>query len=483
MIRLKKSTASQEVPLGPFVDATDGFTLEDGLGPIAASDIKLWKNGMAAGSIANASSTAAFGVDGTYVVTLDATDTNTVGPLVIIASPAGARPIRVECEVLEAALYDSLFGTVGIAANVKAVDDSTSAANSLELLMRTLVFGASNANSTTTVIEVLGGGLVPAVSDSVADQLKGSVLMFNDQVQTHLRGVTRRIVANRIEGVSPNMTITVEPPLPVAPGNGEVFLIYGGPTAPLKMIGTTPYVASHVSAIANSETSAQRLERFCAGISSGVCGGGGSTVSVVAAIIDSFSTAANAYKGKYVVFANDTPTVALRGQAARITASTYDGVIGGTLTVDALTTAPAGGGSPDLFVILGGGQLSAHQTADAAARLPAALTGGGHIKASVEAVKESTQAASHLKLTQLAVASGSLGNGCTTLVLQLASITPAPTVVDQLRGRVILFVDDASSQADMKIQGGRIVASTTTSVTIEQPLTSEPNSGNVFVIV
>ena len=49
-IRLKQSTASQEVPLGVFVDETDGKTAETGL-TIANTDIKLWK--MGATSLAN----------------------------------------------------------------------------------------------------------------------------------------------------------------------------------------------------------------------------------------------------------------------------------------------------------------------------------------------------------------------------------------------------------------------------------------------
>src|SRR5689334_1346513 len=43
-IKLKQSTASQEIPLGYFVDATDGNTEKTAL-TIANTDIKLWKMG------------------------------------------------------------------------------------------------------------------------------------------------------------------------------------------------------------------------------------------------------------------------------------------------------------------------------------------------------------------------------------------------------------------------------------------------------
>jgi hypothetical protein len=46
-IKLKQSTASQEIPLGVFVDAADGFTAETAL-TIANTDIKIWKTGATA---------------------------------------------------------------------------------------------------------------------------------------------------------------------------------------------------------------------------------------------------------------------------------------------------------------------------------------------------------------------------------------------------------------------------------------------------
>ena len=45
-IDLRQSTASQEIPLGYFVDSTDGNTEKTGL-TIANTDIKIWKTGLA----------------------------------------------------------------------------------------------------------------------------------------------------------------------------------------------------------------------------------------------------------------------------------------------------------------------------------------------------------------------------------------------------------------------------------------------------
>ena len=106
MIWLKQSTASQEIPLGYFLDSTDGDTAETAL-TIANTDIKLWKTG--ATTLANKNSGGATHISGgVYYATLDAIDTNTLGPLVIFIHVSGALSVRLECLVLPANTYDSL---------------------------------------------------------------------------------------------------------------------------------------------------------------------------------------------------------------------------------------------------------------------------------------------------------------------------------------------------------------------------------------
>lgn len=107
-IYLKQSTASQEIPLGYFVDSTDGNTEETGL-TIANTDIKLWKCG--ATTLANKNSGGATHIsNGVYYCVLDATDTGTLGSLVVFVHVSGALSVKVECVVLAANVYDSLIG-------------------------------------------------------------------------------------------------------------------------------------------------------------------------------------------------------------------------------------------------------------------------------------------------------------------------------------------------------------------------------------
>ena len=128
-IKIKQSTASQEIPLGYFVDNTDGDTEETGL-TIANTDIKLWK--MGAITLADKNSGGATHIsNGIYYCVLDATDTDTLGGLIVFVHVSGALAVRVECEVLAANVYDSLIvasdalqvDTIQISGTVQTAND------------------------------------------------------------------------------------------------------------------------------------------------------------------------------------------------------------------------------------------------------------------------------------------------------------------------------------------------------------------------
>ena len=119
MLYLKQSTASQSMVIGPFVDSTDGVTAETGL-TISNTDIRLSKNG---GNIAaKASGGGTHDEIGYYTITLDATDTNTVGRLQIMIAESGALPVYHEAQVVEEAVYDDLYAAsaAGYAGNARA---------------------------------------------------------------------------------------------------------------------------------------------------------------------------------------------------------------------------------------------------------------------------------------------------------------------------------------------------------------------------
>ncbi len=120
MLYLKQSTASQSVIIGPFVDKTDGNSQEVSL-TIANTDIRLSKNG---GNLAAKNSGGGtHDEEGFYQITLDATDTDTVGRLQLFCHiEADALPVYHEFMVLEETVYDGLFATNSGATTLLPVD-------------------------------------------------------------------------------------------------------------------------------------------------------------------------------------------------------------------------------------------------------------------------------------------------------------------------------------------------------------------------
>jgi len=107
MTWLKQSTAVT-VPVGPFVDSTDGVTAETAL-TISQADIRLSKNGAAYAQTNNATG-ATHMENGWYGVPLDTTDTNTLGSLVVAVNESGACPAWRNFMVVPANVWDSMFG-------------------------------------------------------------------------------------------------------------------------------------------------------------------------------------------------------------------------------------------------------------------------------------------------------------------------------------------------------------------------------------
>lgn len=103
---LKQSTAFT-FRIGPFVDSTDGATVEPGL-TIAQSDIQISKAGGPFAQTSDAAPTTTYDSDGWYQLPLTATDTGTLGTLTVQVTMSGALPVWREFMVLPANVFDSL---------------------------------------------------------------------------------------------------------------------------------------------------------------------------------------------------------------------------------------------------------------------------------------------------------------------------------------------------------------------------------------
>jgi hypothetical protein len=152
MIFLRQSTASQEVILGPFLDDTSGKDAETALS-LANTDLKLWKSGTTSEASKN-SGGATHIAAGRYYCVLDATDTDTIGPLEINVHVSGALPVKQRCTVLHANVYDVLFGSVAPSTHTAAAVQALVAAGAVAS-----VTGNVGGNVTGSVGSVAAGGI------------------------------------------------------------------------------------------------------------------------------------------------------------------------------------------------------------------------------------------------------------------------------------------------------------------------------------
>ena len=106
MATMLKQTTPETIEFGPFLDSTDGNTEETGLGLVTA-DILVSKN-HAALTAKNDNTNPTGGSNGHYQVTLDATDTGTLGRLRVWCHKSGALVVWEDFEVVVANVYDSL---------------------------------------------------------------------------------------------------------------------------------------------------------------------------------------------------------------------------------------------------------------------------------------------------------------------------------------------------------------------------------------
>lgn len=119
---------------------------------------------------------------------------------------------------------------------------------------------------------------------------------------------------------------------------------------------------------------------------------------------------------------------------------------------------------------------------DIQARLPAALTADGNIKADSLRISGSAESADRLERSTLAIVTGTIGSGSTTTSIVASATSPASSVNDQFNGRIMIFDKDTATAA-LRGQATDITdyvhATTTFTVTA---LTTAPSSGDTFTI-
>lgn len=122
-------------------------------------------------------------------------------------------------------------------------------------------------------------------------------------------------------------------------------------------------------------------------------------------------------------------------------------------------------------------------TNDIQTRLPAALV-GGRMDSNLSAISNSTTTLAAFNRAVKGNVIGTVAATSTTTSIKTSSLTPAASVVDQLKGRIIIFADDTTTAA-LRGQATDITASTasaTPTFTVTA-LTTAPAAGDTFVLV
>lgn len=182
---LRQSTAVV-LKLGPFVDSTTGYDVEDGL-TIGQADIQLSKNGAAFAQTSEASPTTTHDADGWYPIPLTTTDTGTLGRLDVQVAMDGALPVFASYMVVPANVWDSMFGADYLQTHaVEIANDLITAAAFDE----STAFPLTSADTGTTAVARTGadGDTLETLSDEIA--AVQSELDNPDQFKADVSGVS-----------------------------------------------------------------------------------------------------------------------------------------------------------------------------------------------------------------------------------------------------------------------------------------------------
>ena len=151
---LKHSTSTL-IQFGPFVDKTDGVTLKTDATTItdidhATTGIFISKVGASGVIRQQAVTPSTVGAYGMMTVTLDATDTNTVGMLdVLFANAATYLPVHKSFMVRPSGVYDSLSGTDNLQVDVTQIAGAAVSTSTAQLGVNAVNIGGVVPSSAT----------------------------------------------------------------------------------------------------------------------------------------------------------------------------------------------------------------------------------------------------------------------------------------------------------------------------------------------
>ena len=253
---LRYNTGNQVVCFGQALDSTDGNTEETAL-TIANTDIKLWKKG--ATSLASKNSGGATHMSsGVYYATFDATDSNTLGPMMGYLHVSGSLVLRQEFIVLPQNVYDALYAGTDLLQVDTTQVGGTAATPTSDLATATALTAVGN-NVTSMVTNGVKlsstqslyapakpGAAMALVSEYDAAKVAASATLV-DQVKT-----VTDILNGMISSGAWLSSVYANMPTVVGPGSRPVAIgpIYkAGTTTPISGVEATIYAESSLASL------------------------------------------------------------------------------------------------------------------------------------------------------------------------------------------------------------------------------------------
>jgi hypothetical protein len=359
---LKYSTAGQRVRLGTIVSSTDANTEKDA-GDITPLNTNVWliKEGATTGVHPAAAPTCT--ADGTKIwsIVLDATDSNTLGEMLLKMHISGCllkeRLLWVEAQ----RPYNSLRGdgsnfvdteAAGIKDNHKTaapigspLADAAGTTTYLGHTVGTLALPSDTATQVGDSIYIVsattgaGQAAKTVLSMDLTDPTRPVAILDSDWavLPTGAAIVYTSYLGNATPAIPPDANAKSLGGTTQSSGTDAAALIAARLIAPVD--GRYP---ADLGAIANDTDAAENLAKTTGAIARGVVGNGSSTSSIVTSSFDPPGANANQFRFRGVQFDKDTTTTALRGQYRRISQST-DAAAPVLALQDPLTTAPVNG--------------------------------------------------------------------------------------------------------------------------------------------
>ncbi len=202
---LKQST-SIKIRMGPYVDATDGFTPEVGLTIGAADQAEVLKaNGVATVAMSGAFAAIA-SADGWYDYTVATGDVDTVGEVVFsLQDSSVARPAFTRGYVLEEAVYNAWFGA-----------SATPLADIADAVWDEATSGHSTAGSTGKAVSdgdfstILTTQLTESYAADGASPTLAQAVMMIQQILGDFAISGTTLTVNKVDGATAAATFTLD---------------------------------------------------------------------------------------------------------------------------------------------------------------------------------------------------------------------------------------------------------------------------------